>query len=310
MNELIETERKYVKDLQFVIRNYKQPLVKLGILSSQEANDVFLNVEGILEVSQRLLELLEPQTSLPLRERAIGSIFSDLIHGFNTYVVYCSKQHSSQSVINSLLEERKDLKKFIAEVKELPESRQQDISSFLIKPLQRICRYPLLFKELLRELPEDHPDVPNIRDVIASMQEIISQSNELKRVTDNVNAVVSISESIRYIPEYYPIRLKLTTGSVQFVAEETFKEYTAADGVIHMSKPFQTVRAFLFSELLLVCRKQAPPRGGALPLPRKKKSDEPTHAIKHALPLESVVVFLDGSVVANPLVVVESVLVP
>ncbi len=43
-----------------------------------------------------------------------------------------------------------------------PEARRLDIESFLIKPLQRLCRYPLLLKELLKQTDETHPDHKHI----------------------------------------------------------------------------------------------------------------------------------------------------
>ena len=37
-----------------------------------------------------------------------------------------------------------------------------DFNSLLIKPIQRLPKYVLLFKDLLKHTPEDHPDYKNI----------------------------------------------------------------------------------------------------------------------------------------------------
>lgn len=38
-----------------------------------------------------------------------------------------------------------------------PQSGGLDLPSFLIKPIQRLCRYPLLLSEVVKHMPADHP---------------------------------------------------------------------------------------------------------------------------------------------------------
>jgi hypothetical protein len=43
-----------------------------------------------------------------------------------------------------------------------PQCRKLDLKSFLIKPVQRICQYPLLLQELLKHTPDAHQDRANV----------------------------------------------------------------------------------------------------------------------------------------------------
>ena len=40
----------------------------------------------------------------------------------------------------------------------LPELNLRQLSSFIILPVQRVCKYPLLLKELIKRTPEGHGD--------------------------------------------------------------------------------------------------------------------------------------------------------
>ncbi len=59
-----------------------------------------------------------------------------------------------------------------------------DLQSFLIKPVQRILKYPLLVDKLVESTEEKHADrkaIQNARDVIVKMAQDI---NEIKRRKD------------------------------------------------------------------------------------------------------------------------------
>src|SRR3990167_8226192 len=46
------------------------------------------------------------------------------------------------------------------------ETRNLELDSFLIIPLQRICKYPLLLKELLKSTPPGHTDFASLSDAV------------------------------------------------------------------------------------------------------------------------------------------------
>lgn len=59
-----------------------------------------------------------------------------------------------------------------------------NLGSFLIKPVQRVMRYPLLLMELLGAMPESHPDRPQLTEALQAVKEINVNINEYKRRKD------------------------------------------------------------------------------------------------------------------------------
>ena len=66
-----------------------------------------------------------------------------------------------------------------------------DLDSLLVKPVQRILKYPLLLNELLQSTPPDHPDYTAIADALEGVTNISVRINELKKRADVVGQVVS-----------------------------------------------------------------------------------------------------------------------
>ncbi|KFP71472.1 Dynamin-binding protein, partial [Acanthisitta chloris] len=61
-----------------------------------------------------------------------------------------------------------------------------NLGSFLIKPVQRVMRYPLLLMELLSTTPEAHPDKAPLAAAVLAVKEINVNINEYKRRKDLV----------------------------------------------------------------------------------------------------------------------------
>uniref|UniRef100_A0A8C3EIG2 Dynamin-binding protein n=1 Tax=Corvus moneduloides TaxID=1196302 RepID=A0A8C3EIG2_CORMO len=61
-----------------------------------------------------------------------------------------------------------------------------DLGSLLIKPVQRLMKYPLLLHELLNATPASHPDHKALQDALFVMKNINVNINELKRRKDLV----------------------------------------------------------------------------------------------------------------------------
>lgn len=59
-----------------------------------------------------------------------------------------------------------------------------DMGSLMIKPIQRVMKYPLLLCELLNSTPMSHPDHKALQEALAAIKDMNMNINELKRRKD------------------------------------------------------------------------------------------------------------------------------
>lgn len=66
-----------------------------------------------------------------------------------------------------------------------------DLAALLIKPVQRILKYPLLLKQLLDCTPNDHPDYGTLAVACSEISYVASRLNEMKRRREIVEKIVT-----------------------------------------------------------------------------------------------------------------------
>jgi hypothetical protein len=70
-------------------------------------------------------------------------------------------------------------------------SHAWDLASLLIKPVQRLLKYPLLLSAIIDETPDDHSDKENLRVARETIQEVARNVNEGRRRAEVIKDVLS-----------------------------------------------------------------------------------------------------------------------
>eukprot|EP01107_Rhizomastix_libera_P015515 TRINITY_DN5886_c0_g1_i1.p1 TRINITY_DN5886_c0_g1~~TRINITY_DN5886_c0_g1_i1.p1 ORF type:complete len:625 (-),score=161.67 TRINITY_DN5886_c0_g1_i1:9-1649(-) len=177
MREICFTEESFSRDLDVLCRVFLEPIRKQHLLSDEEIKIIFSNIESICSVSKKLLLALQNSTAA-----SVGKAFLSLETDFvSAYHIYCKNQESASNFVDQI-EESGKLKNFFALAKENPETRRLDLKSFLMKPVQRICKYPLLLKEIQKNLPPLGASFDEIGRAVAYTSSILSEIN--KKIAD------------------------------------------------------------------------------------------------------------------------------
>ncbi|XP_005063616.2 dynamin-binding protein isoform X1 [Mesocricetus auratus] len=184
--ELVQTEKDYIRDLEMCIERVMVPLQQAQV-PNVDFEGLFGNMQTVVKVSKQLLAALEISD-------AVGPVFleqRDELEG--TYRVYCQNHDEAISLLEIYEKDEKIQKHLQASLADLKSLYNEwgctnyiNLGSFLIKPVQRIMRYPLLLMELLNSTPESHPDKVPLTNAVLAVKEINVNINEYKRRKDLV----------------------------------------------------------------------------------------------------------------------------
>ncbi|XP_061665972.1 dynamin-binding protein isoform X2 [Syngnathoides biaculeatus] len=180
IEELLQTEKDYIKDLQMCVVEIVEPLQKKQV-KNVDFDGLFGNINSVIDLSQRLFETLEETDS-------IGKVFLDFKAELEAvYNVYCQNHDDAISLLESY-EKDENIQGHVLECLERLRGKTNyiNLGSFLIKPVQRVMRYPLLLVELLGATPETHHDRPQLAQALQAVKEINVNINEYKRRKDLV----------------------------------------------------------------------------------------------------------------------------
>ncbi|XP_041894002.1 T-lymphoma invasion and metastasis-inducing protein 1 isoform X1 [Corvus kubaryi] len=198
--ELLETERTYVKDLNCLMERYLKPLQKETFLTADELDVLFGNLTEMVAFQVEFLKTLEDGVRLvPDLEKlekveqfkkvlfSLGGSFLYYADRFKLYSAFCA----SHTKVPKVLVKAKTDTAFKAFLDAQNPRRQHSstLESYLIKPIQRILKYPLLLKELFALTDVDSEEHYHLDVAIKTMNKVASHINEMQKIHEEYGAV-------------------------------------------------------------------------------------------------------------------------
>ncbi|XP_040419618.1 dynamin-binding protein isoform X2 [Cygnus olor] len=180
IEELLQTERDYIRDLEMCVERIMVPLQQAQ-MQSVDFEGLFGNIQVVISFSKQLLSTLEASD-------AIGPVFlAQRAELESVYRVYCQNHDEAIALLETYEKDEKIQKLLVDLLDSLRGCTNYiNLGSFLIKPVQRVMRYPLLLMELLSATPESHPDKAPLTAALLAVKEINVNINEYKRRKDLV----------------------------------------------------------------------------------------------------------------------------
>ncbi|KAJ8015700.1 hypothetical protein DPEC_G00028840 [Dallia pectoralis] len=265
MKELMETERVYVEELLSVLLGYRAEMenpVLVGLLPEglQSKRDVlFGNMPEIYDFHSRVfLQDLEGCLETPER---VGSCFLERKENFQVYECYCQNKPRSESLWRQFSDCA-----FFQECQRNLEHKL-GLDSYLLKPIQRLTKYQLLLKELLKYSPEGCDGTSQLQGALTAMLDL------LKSVNDSMHQIAITG----YQGELCDLGRVLMQGS--FSVWTSHKRGPTRMKELARFKPMQR-HLFLYDRILLFCKRREE-QGERL-------ERNPSYSFKHCLKMSAV----------------------
>uniref|UniRef100_A0A674N6A7 Rac/Cdc42 guanine nucleotide exchange factor 6 n=1 Tax=Takifugu rubripes TaxID=31033 RepID=A0A674N6A7_TAKRU len=178
VQDILEHEREFVKELQTVLSCYLRPLQASDKLSASDCLMLCGNLEEILTFQQGLCVALEECTKALEGQQRVAGCYLNLMSQVKTlYLAYCSSHPSAVSILTDHSEE---LDKFM-ESQGASAPGILTLTTSLSKPFMRLDKYPTLLQELERHVEEAHPDYSDILKATAAFKSLVTQCQDLRK---------------------------------------------------------------------------------------------------------------------------------
>ncbi|XP_048872187.1 LOW QUALITY PROTEIN: pleckstrin homology domain-containing family G member 5 [Brienomyrus brachyistius] len=274
--ELLQTEATYIKKLRVITDLFYCCLLNLQenkFLLEVDPMRLFSNIQDII----RLHTALWAEVMLPAVEKARQArALLDPVHleeGFRTidvrfkpYIQYCMEEEACMEYVKSLLRDNAPFRMYVMWAETHKQCNRLKLTDMVVKPHQRLTKYPLLLKSVLKKT-DDPAGREALSSMVASVEAfIISVDTQMQQWQEH-KKLASISGRI----ESY----EAVDGGGEEV-EKILREYNCFDLMapmkgtppgetrqLHMEGPLRMkegkdsrmdVHCFLFTDMLLITK--------------------------------------------------------
>lgn len=169
VKELVDTERKYVQDLEN-LHDLKTTLEQKGAVPGDIVHQIFLNINAILDFQRRFLIRVESTNSMPKAVQRWGAPFCYYEDAFDIYQPFIANQRKAAQIANQVFDK--------IQLSDHPVAADfNTLDGFLLKPMQRLVKYPLLLKDLVKKT-EDAETKEDLTMGCEAAERVLHKANE------------------------------------------------------------------------------------------------------------------------------------
>lgn len=237
IREMVETERKYVQDLE-VMQKYANALSHSNTIDQDTIHLLFPGLNNLLNFQRKFLIRLEGTAELPWKDQRWGLHFLEHEDDFEVYEPYCANYTSA---VELMLAEEQNL-----QVHNNLINAKSELPAFLIKPIQRICKYPLLLDSLIKaSSPSDYLHYEELQAGSAAAKRIADQINEAQRREENLQTVKNLESRVKDWKGHH------LSNFGNLLLDDIF--------TVTKSEVDREYHVFLFEKIILCCKEALPP---------------------------------------------------
>jgi len=249
IQELYDTEEKYLENLKLVFEVFIKPIRASNILTKQEISIIFINWKDLIITNTKLIKSLRIRRTMVQQQSTVGDILCENFPAMTAYIRFCSSQLSAAALLQKLVELRPEFDNLLRQCQAHPRVQGMPLSFYLLKPVKRVTEYPLLVEKILKNTPEDHPDFVCIQEALNRAKILCDQVNEGMRMKENSERLEWLQIHVDLHIEEKNLQEKITFNSLtNSVGPRKFLHC----GVLKKTKSEKELVGFLFNDFLLL----------------------------------------------------------
>uniref|UniRef100_A0A8C5L1H8 Rho guanine nucleotide exchange factor 16 n=1 Tax=Jaculus jaculus TaxID=51337 RepID=A0A8C5L1H8_JACJA len=252
--EILTSEFSYLHSLSILVAEFLQSRELRATVTQTEHHHLFSNILDVLAASQKFFEALEQRHKAQVCVEDISDILEEHAEKyFHPYVAYCSNEVYQQRTLQKLTNSNAAFREALREIEKRPACGGLPMISFLILPMQRVTRLPLLTDTLCLKT-QGHPERYKAANrALKAISKLVRQCNEGAHTMERTEQMYTLHTQLDFgkvksLPLISASRWLLKRGELFLVEESSIFRKIA-------SRP--TCYLFLFNDVLVVTKKKS-----------------------------------------------------
>uniref|UniRef100_A0A8K9WRL9 Rho guanine nucleotide exchange factor 26 n=1 Tax=Oncorhynchus mykiss TaxID=8022 RepID=A0A8K9WRL9_ONCMY len=252
--ELISSEHSYLHSLEVLIRMFQNSAELSDTMTKTEHHHLFSNITDVCEASKKFFKELE---DLHQQNVVIDDI-SDIVFrhaqsNFDPYITYCSNEVYQQRTLQRLVSKSPVFKEVLTRIEGHPDCRNLPMISFLILPMQRVTRLPLLMDVICQKASKGSSQYEACKKALQSVSKVVRQCNEGARTMERTEMMYTINSQLDFKIKPFP----LVSSSRWMVKRGELTAFVEENGIFSKRTSRHQVYFFLFNDVLILTRKKS-----------------------------------------------------
>ncbi|KAM5165398.1 rho guanine nucleotide exchange factor 26 [Mantella aurantiaca] len=252
--EVISSEHSYLLSLEILIRMFKNSKQLTSTMTKTENHHLFSNISDVCEASKKFFKELEGRHQRNILIEDISDIVEKHAKStFDPYVKYCTNEVYQQRTLQKLISTNASFKDALVRIESQEECRNLPMISFLILPMQRVTRLPLLMDTICQKTPKDSSRYETCKRALKEVSKLVRLCNEGARKMERMEMMVTINSQLEFKIKPFP----LVSSSRWLLKRGELTSYVEDNGIFSKRTTKQQVYFFLFNDVLIITKKKS-----------------------------------------------------
>lgn len=226
--ELMTSERAFVNVLHLLNITFREFVASKNdagqLLPQAEFEKVFSNMKELLILNGDLLKDFETRIE---NWEQLGCRIADIIvrkgHFLKMYASYVKDFPIISTHYEDCLEKYPKFKKCVEEFEAMEICKHLRVPFYMLKPVQRLPQYKLLFENYIKCLSEDNPDYQDAVKALDIVSQAATHANERMKQSENFKRVLKLQSRLGESDIIRPDRELLREGIIHKMSRNTIE---------------------------------------------------------------------------------------